>query len=93
MSQFTLPSFIFGSLIAWLIGASIHLFLGGKFIRLVFSIIFAWIGFWIGNYFGGLLEIEILKYGQIHYLTSILASLIIGLAGLWISGENSYEDQ
>jgi len=92
MAQFSLPSFIFGSLISCLIGASIHLILGGKFVRLVFSILFAWIGFWGGNYLGNLLGIEFLKYGSVHYFSSIVTSMMMGLCGIWISGENAYEE-
>jgi len=45
----TFPQLIFGSLVAGLIGSSIHLVLGGKPLRLIFSLIFSWIGFWTGQ--------------------------------------------
>jgi hypothetical protein len=92
MARITLPTFLFGSLISWLIGASIHLFLGGKFVRLVFSILFAWIGFWVGNYIGDLFGIAIFNYGQINYFSSIVVSLLMGLGGIWISGENTFDE-
>jgi len=91
MFNLTLPTFIFGSLIAWLIGSTVHLIAGGKLIRLVFCMIFAWIGFWAGNYLGIRLGLLIINYGQINYGPAIFISVLSALFGYWLSGENREE--
>jgi hypothetical protein len=91
MLNLTLPVFIFGSIIGLLIGATFHLLAGGKIIRLIFCLVFGWIGFWGGNYLSQKLGIQILQYGQISYGIAIIMSLISTAAGYWISGENKTE--
>ena len=88
MTNLTFPVFIFGSLVSLLIGAFFHLIAGGKLIRLVFCMVFGWIGFWGGNYFSQRFGIHTIQYGQISYGTSIISSLILAAVGYWISGEN-----
>jgi uncharacterized membrane protein YeaQ/YmgE (transglycosylase-associated protein family) len=88
MTNLTFPVLVFGSIVGLLIGALFHLVAGGKLIRLIFCLIFGWIGFWVGNYFSQRFEIQIYQYGLISYGTSIIASLIFAAGGYWISGEN-----
>jgi hypothetical protein len=93
MFNMTFPTFVLGSIVAWLIGALVHLIAGGKFLRLVFCLIFSWIGFWGGNYLGNDLGLNILHYGQINYGPALLLSVIAALFGFWLSGENRDEDE
>lgn len=88
MNNLTFPVFIFGSLVGLLIGAMFHLIAGGKLIRLVFCLVFAWVGFWGGNYFSQRLGLQILQYGQVNYGAAIFGSVILAAGGYWISGEN-----
>ena len=88
MAIITIPVFIFGSLIAGLVGSLIHLIFGGKPFRLLLSILFSWIGFWVGNNLGLQYGLYFFKYGPIYFGTALLVSLILGLIGYWISGEN-----
>jgi hypothetical protein len=88
MANLTIPVFIFGSLIGLLIGALFHLIAGGKLIRLVFCLIFGWIGFWGGNYFSQKFGIQIYQYGHISYGIAMFSSLLLAAGGYWISGEN-----
>jgi uncharacterized membrane protein YjjP (DUF1212 family) len=88
MVNITFPVFIFGSLIAGLVGSLIHLIFGGKPFRLLMSILFSWIGFWVGNNLGFRYGLLFFKYGPIDFGTAVLVSLILGLIGYWISGEN-----
>jgi len=92
MIELTFPSILFGSMVAWLIGATIHLIAGGKLIRLIFSMLFAWIGFWVGNYFGNRFGISILNYGQIIYGPAIIACICFSILGYWLSGENEVDE-
>ena len=93
MVNLTLPVFIFGSLIALLLGALVHLVAGGKLLRLIFSMIFAWIGFWAGNYLAGRFNLEILNYGLVSYGPALMIALIFSVFGYWISGENKPESE
>ncbi len=88
----TFPSFLFGSMIAWLLGAVVHLIAGGKLIRLFFCMLFAWIGFWGGNYLGLRFGLEFLYYGQINYGPAIILCILASLFGYWLSGENKREN-
>lgn len=88
MANITFPIFIFGSLIAGLVGSLIHLIFGGKLFRLLLSILFSWIGFWVGNNLGFQYGLFFFKYGPIDFGAAVLVSLILGLIGYWISGEN-----
>lgn len=92
MSSITIPVFIFGSIVSLLIGSIVHLIGGGKLLRLILSMVFAWIGFWIGNYGADYFGIVILEYGPVDYAVAMVSSLIFAVFGFWISGENRRED-
>lgn len=89
----TLPTFIFGSMVAWLIGAMVHLIAGGKLVRLVFSMAFAWIGFWAGNSLAVRFELDILHFGQVIYGLSVPFAIVFSLFGYWLSGENKEPEE
>jgi len=93
MFNFTFPVFLFGSIFALLIGAFIHLITGGKLLRLFFCMFFSWLGFWGGNYLSLRFNLDILEYGQINYGGAIISSVISGIFGYWISGENKPESE
>jgi len=93
MFNITFPTFILGSIIAGLIGALVHLIAGGKLIRLIFCMLFAWIGFWGGNYLAVRFGLNIFSYGQINYGPSVLLSVATSLFGYWLSGENKEEEE
>jgi len=88
MTSLTFPVFIFGSLVAGLIGSLIHLIFGGKPFRLLLSIIGSMIGFWFGNNLGSQYGLLFFNYGQINFGAAVLFGIILGLIGYWISGEN-----
>ncbi|MBM3136726.1 MAG: hypothetical protein FJZ98_00900 [Chloroflexi bacterium] len=89
MFNLTFPVFVFGSLIALLLGAVVHLIAGGKLLRLIFCLVFSWIGFWSGNYLGTRFNVEILHLGQVNYGPAILAAAVLSIFGYWVSGENT----
>lgn len=84
----SIPQLVFGSLIAGLIGSVIHLILGGKPLRLVFSLIFSWIGFWAGQALSVRLGFSFFKLGTINLGIAATSALILGLLGYWIAGDN-----
>lgn len=93
MSDLTAPVLIFGSMIALLVGAFVHLIGGGKLIQLIFCLVFSWIGFWTGNHLANRFSISFLKYGQVNYGLSIIVAIIMALFGYWISGDNSFKSE
>ncbi len=84
----SIPHFIFGSLIAGLIGAVIHLVLGGKLLRIFFAIIFSWIGFWTGHSIANRIGMVIFRLGVINIGVGVIISILFGLFGHWVAGEN-----
>ena len=91
MINLSQPIFYFGSLIALLIGAFIHLVAGGSLLRLIFSLVFALLGFWVGNYLGGRVGLSIVSFGAIDYGWSPGRSITCLVFGYWLSGESKKE--
>ena len=87
MQNLITPIIYFGSLMALLIGAMVHLVGGGNLLRLVFSLVFALLGFWIGFYLAQKIGIVLFRFGPVDYGWSIIFSLISALIGYWLSGE------
>lgn len=89
----SIPHLIFGSLIAGLVGSLVHLILGGKLLRLLFSLVFAWIGFWAGHSIANRYNLNFFSYGTINLGAAIGLSIILSLAGYWISGEKRQDKE
>lgn len=87
--NFSIPHLIFGSLIAGLLGSLIHLVFGGKPIRLLFSVVFSWVGFWAGHAVANRYKFFFFRYGTINFGPGIVLALGLGLFGYWIAGENT----
>jgi uncharacterized membrane protein YeaQ/YmgE (transglycosylase-associated protein family) len=80
-----LPSLLFGFLISTLLGAILHLILGGGFGRLVLYIILGWIGFWSGqgiaSHFGWSFD----RLGELHLMTDSALCVLFILVGYYFS--------
>jgi len=83
------PQLIFGSLIAGLIGSLIHLFLGGKPLRLVFSLFFAWVGFWVGHSISDRYQFYLYQLGTLDIGTGVIFAILLGVIGYWFAGDNT----
>ena len=81
----TIPSLALGCVVATLIGALFHLFLGGGFFRLVFYLILSWIGFAAGQLIGSWRNWILFPIGTLNLGMGIIGSLIFLAAGYWIS--------
>lgn len=81
----TLPAFIFGLLIATLVGALFHLWRGGSFGRLVLYVGLSWAGFWGGQVFASLSGWSFFSLGPLHLGMSLLGSVVILGGGYWLS--------
>jgi len=86
----TLPAFLFGSLVSWLLASVFHLVVSGNIKRIILYILFSWIGFWAGNYLGIYFGINLLKWGLVDYGMAVIGSFILLVFAYWLSSEISY---
>ena len=77
-------SYLFGFILATLLGALFHLWRNGGVVRLLLYLVFSWIGFFVGhtiaNYFG----FNFLSVGPVNILGGIVGSVAFLLLGNWI---------
>jgi uncharacterized membrane protein YeaQ/YmgE (transglycosylase-associated protein family) len=81
----TLPSLILGFLIATLLGAFLHLILGGGLGRLLLYILMGWLGFWVGQVIASYLGWSFDRLGQIHLMTASIVCVLFILIGHYFS--------
>ena len=81
----TLPSLLFGFLIAGLYGAIFHLWRGGSFGRLLLYQILAQLGFWIGHALGKQWGWEFFSLGPLYTGMATLGAIAILVIGHWLS--------
>ena len=84
----TIPTFIFGALIALLYGAFFHLLVGGSLGILMVYLFASFLGFWLGNYFGNQLQISIITLGPLNLGLGLIGSTLICLVAWWLSKES-----
>lgn len=85
MNLVTLPTLIFGLLIASLYGALFHLFIGGGIGRLFLFLLLSWVGFLTGQLLASYLAWDFDLIGPLHVGTSTLASFFFLITGHWLS--------
>lgn len=81
----TIPSLLFGLLVATLMGASFHLWKGGSFGRLLLYLILAWVGFWAGHVLGNNLGWTFGSIGPLRFGMAILVGIVTIFVGYWLS--------
>jgi hypothetical protein len=81
----TLPSFVFGCLVASFLGAGFHLWRGGNLGRLILYILLAWIGFWVGHFIGDALGWSFGSIGPLRLGMALLGTLLTLGLGYWLS--------
>ena len=81
----TLPAFIFGLLVATLVGALFHFWRGGSFGRLVYYIALSWVGFWAGHFFTSLTGWGFFNVGPLHLGMGLFGSVVSLGVGYWLS--------
>ena len=72
----TIPTVVFGFIVATLFGASFHLVLGGDVRHLALLLLAGWLGYLLGHLAGVALEINIMNVGALRMLTASLGALI-----------------
>jgi len=81
----TIPSLILGLIIALLIGALFHLFLGGGLGRLFLYLILSLIGFAAGQFIGSWRNWILFPIGTLNLGMAIIGSLVFLAVGYWFS--------
>jgi hypothetical protein len=80
----TIPTIIFGGLVATLYGAIFHLIRGGGLGKLLLYIILSWAGFFLGQYIGERTSLEFITIGALNLGLATITSILFMIAGFWI---------
>ncbi len=80
----TLPTLIFGGLVATLYGAIFHLIRGGGLGKLIIYILLSWAGFFLGQYIGERTGLEFIKIGALNLGIASITSITFMIVGYWI---------
>jgi len=81
----TIPSLVFGFLVASLYGTLFHLLRGGSLVRLFFYLVLSWVGFTIGHLIGGWLGWILFPIGPLDFGTATIGSALLLIFGHWLS--------
>lgn len=76
MINLSLPSFLFGSVIAILLGSIYHLWQGGNLKVLLLAEFASILGFWLGHFLGFVLGWEVANIGPIFLVQAVIGSVI-----------------
>ena len=71
----TAPNFVFGMVIATLLGVLFHLWRDGGLGKLLFYILVSWFGFAVGQVVGGWMNVQFLSIGALHLATAVPGSV------------------
>lgn len=80
----TLPAFLFGCLIAILLGSAFHLWKGGGLWHIIMYILFGLAGFWLGHLASVLLDFHLWDIGPIHFGPALAGALIFLFIARWL---------
>lgn len=81
----TLPAMILGFLVSTILGAILHLVLGGGFGRLLLYLFLGWVGFWAGQGIASYLGWSFDRLGQLHLMTDSVFCVLFILVGYYLS--------
>ncbi|HQJ32436.1 MAG TPA: hypothetical protein PLO13_03690 [Anaerolineaceae bacterium] len=86
-------TYIFGWVMATLLGAVFHLWKDGGFWKLVIYIVLSWIGFFLGHLIAKSAGFNFMNVGSLYLGGGIIGSIIILFAGHWFSRIESFPGQ
>lgn len=81
----TFPSFVFGFVIASLLGAVFHLWRDGGLGHLILYLGLSWAGFFAGHMIAASAGIKFMDVGPLHVGLGIIGSLVFLFVGHWLS--------
>lgn len=76
MINLTVPSFLFGTVIAILLGAIYHLWQGGNLKVLLLAELASILGFWFGHFLGFVFGWEVANLGPIYIVQAMIGSTL-----------------
>ena len=88
-----IATYIFGWILATLLGAVFHLWKDGSFWKLVIYIILSWIGFFLGQLIAKIAGFNFMNVGSLHLGGGIIGSIVMLFAGHWFSRIESFPGQ
>lgn len=80
----TIPSIVFGLIVALLIGALFHLWRGGGGGRLLLYLALSVVGFFLGDLIGGWRGWSLFPVGPLDLGLGMVGSIIFLMAGYWL---------
>jgi len=86
-------TYIFGWILATLLGAVFHLWKDGGFWKLVIYIILSWVGFFIGHFIAKGVGFNFMIVGSLYLGGGIIGSIIALFGGHWFSRIDSFPGQ
>jgi len=81
-----LPAIVIMFVLSILYGALFHLWKGASWRDLGAYILFALFGFIVGQLVGIVLQLDVLKLGQVHLVTGSLFAWLLMFAFAWLKG-------
>jgi uncharacterized membrane protein YjjP (DUF1212 family) len=72
----TIPSFLFGSVIAILLGSVYHLWQGGDWKVFLLAELASLLGFWLGHFLGFAFRWELSNLGPIYVVQALMGSVL-----------------
>lgn len=79
-----ISSYLFGFILATLLGALFHLWRDGGILRLLLYLVLAWIGFSIGHWASGSVGFNFMSVGPVNLGGGIIGSVVFLFLGHWI---------
>lgn len=86
-------TYIFGWILATLLGAVFHLWKDGGFWKLVIYIVFSWIGFFLGHLVARSAGFNFMNVGSLYLGGGIIGSIVMLFAIHWLSRIESFPGQ
>lgn len=80
-----ISSYLFGFILATLLGALFHLWRDGGIFRLLLYLALSWVGFLIGHLASGTLGFNFMSVGQLNLAGGIIGSVTFLFLGHWIT--------
>jgi hypothetical protein len=81
----TLPAFLYGSVIALLIGAVFHLWRGGGLTHVILYLFISVVGFWVGHLVAFFWNLQFWFLGPIRFGAALIGSLAFLFLASWLS--------
>jgi len=83
----TLPAFLFGTLVAALVGSVFHFWRGGGPGHLILYLVASLLGFWLGHFLGGWFDWTFWTVGPVHFGMALFGSAILVVLAYWLRPE------